>query len=213
MKNYYEILEVDKNASPEVIEKAYKALVKKFHPDLQPPQKKLEAETKLKLINEAYSVLSNKEKKERYDLDLKNFQNRQEQLKLEKLKKEYQNNFSKNSNSLKRQIKQPKINNTKNNNSQNLYNQEINRAYQQAYNDAYIKALKNMGYEIKYQKTFKDYFRIFLFFIFLIVLFFILWHIPFIKNFLLDLYNSNEIIKVFVDFIINIVSNIISQFK
>ena len=35
MKNYYEILEVSQNASPEVIEKAYKALVKKYHPDLQ----------------------------------------------------------------------------------------------------------------------------------------------------------------------------------
>ena len=35
MKNYYEILEVDKNASEEVIEKAYKTLAKKYHPDLQ----------------------------------------------------------------------------------------------------------------------------------------------------------------------------------
>ena len=35
MKNYYEILEVDSKASPEVIEKAYKTLVKKYHPDLQ----------------------------------------------------------------------------------------------------------------------------------------------------------------------------------
>ena len=34
----YEILEVSENASPEVIEKAYKILVKKYHPDLQPPE-------------------------------------------------------------------------------------------------------------------------------------------------------------------------------
>ena len=34
-ENYYEILEVNKNASPEIIEKAYKTLVKKYHPDLQ----------------------------------------------------------------------------------------------------------------------------------------------------------------------------------
>ena len=34
-KNYYNILEVNKNASPEIIEKAYKTLVKKYHPDLQ----------------------------------------------------------------------------------------------------------------------------------------------------------------------------------
>ena len=35
MKNYYEILEVDRKASPEVIDKAYKTLAKKYHPDLQ----------------------------------------------------------------------------------------------------------------------------------------------------------------------------------
>ena len=35
MKNYYEILEINENASQEVIEKVYKVLVKKYHPDLQ----------------------------------------------------------------------------------------------------------------------------------------------------------------------------------
>ena len=42
MKKYYEILEVDKNASQEVIEKAYKTLAKKYHPDLQQGSKKQE---------------------------------------------------------------------------------------------------------------------------------------------------------------------------
>ena len=40
MKNYYKILEVSENASPEVIEKAYKVLVKKYHPDLQKANRK-----------------------------------------------------------------------------------------------------------------------------------------------------------------------------
>ena len=71
MKNYYEILEVSENASPEVIEKAYKALVKKYHPDLQPSEKKQEAENKIKMINEAYDTLSNSQKKETYDRQLK----------------------------------------------------------------------------------------------------------------------------------------------
>ena len=39
-QNYYEILEVNKNASPEIIEKAYKTLVKKYHPDLQKDEDK-----------------------------------------------------------------------------------------------------------------------------------------------------------------------------
>ena len=48
MKNYYDLLEVSEKASPEVIEKAYKTLVKKYHPDLQPDDKKKEAEEKIK---------------------------------------------------------------------------------------------------------------------------------------------------------------------
>ena len=40
MKNYYEILQVNENASQEIIEKAYKVLAKKYHPDLQNDMKK-----------------------------------------------------------------------------------------------------------------------------------------------------------------------------
>ena len=66
-KNYYEILEIDKNASPEIIEKAYKTLAKKYHPDLQDDAHKKEAEETLKKINEAYETLSTPEKKSIYD--------------------------------------------------------------------------------------------------------------------------------------------------
>ena len=72
MKNYYEILEVDKNASKEIIDKAYKTLVKKYHPDLKNDFEKLEAESKIKEINEAYDVLSDKFKREEYNQNFKN---------------------------------------------------------------------------------------------------------------------------------------------
>lgn len=72
MKNYYEILEVDKNASPEVIDKAYKTLVKKYHPDLQESHQKMEAESKIKEINEAYDILSNELKRAEYNEELQN---------------------------------------------------------------------------------------------------------------------------------------------
>ena len=62
MKKYYEILEVDKNASQEVIEKAYKTLAKKYHPDLQQGSMKQQYAEKMKIINEAYDVLSDSEK-------------------------------------------------------------------------------------------------------------------------------------------------------
>ena len=69
-KNYYEILEIDKNASPEIIKKAYSTLAKKYHPDLQPDEKKHEAEEKFKLINEAYETLSDESKRAEYDSNL-----------------------------------------------------------------------------------------------------------------------------------------------
>ena len=71
-ENYYDILEVNKNASPEIIEKAYKILVKKYHPDLQEDNMKKIYEEKIKKINEAYDVLSNSEKRKNYDLNLNN---------------------------------------------------------------------------------------------------------------------------------------------
>ena len=80
MKNYYEILEVNKKASKEVIEKAYKVLVKKYHPDLYTGQKKNYAEKKIKEINEAYSVLTDEFMKEQYDSELE----KQEQAELYK---------------------------------------------------------------------------------------------------------------------------------
>lgn len=69
-KNYYDILEVNKNASPEVIEKAYKTLVKKYHPDLQTDSSKEKAENKMKELNEAYEILSNTEKRQAYNSKL-----------------------------------------------------------------------------------------------------------------------------------------------
>ena len=68
MKNYYEILEVDKNASEEVIEKAYKTLAKKYHPDLQ---NNSNCKDKMRQINEAYEILSNDFKRREYDEKIK----------------------------------------------------------------------------------------------------------------------------------------------
>ena len=71
MKNYYEILEVSPNASYEVIEKAYRTLAKKYHPDIQPRDKLYWAEVNFKEITEAYDVLSNPTLRKEYDMKLK----------------------------------------------------------------------------------------------------------------------------------------------
>ena len=70
MDNYYKILEVDKDASQEIIEKAYKTLVKRYHPDIQTDLDKEKAEEKIKKVNEAYDVLSDTTKREIYDKEL-----------------------------------------------------------------------------------------------------------------------------------------------
>lgn len=63
-KNYYEILEIDKNATPEEIKKAYRKLSLKWHPDRQSSkslEEKEKANKKMQEINKAYEVLGNEE--------------------------------------------------------------------------------------------------------------------------------------------------------
>ncbi len=64
-KDYYQVLGVDRKASADEIAKAFKKLARKYHPDLNPDN--AEAEDKFKEINEAYEVLKDADKRQRYD--------------------------------------------------------------------------------------------------------------------------------------------------
>lgn len=206
-KNYYEILEVNQNASPEIIEKAYKTLVKKYHPDLQENNLKNIYEEKIKKINEAYDILSNTEKRKKYDLNLKNTEISSEEFK----------NLINENNNLKNELNYLKndLNNQKNKNTENINNftdrnynkkiqESINTAYNKAYYDAYIQSLKNRGYKIKYKKNWKDFFALIITIIIISTISFILWHIPFVKNYLINLYNKNPALQFLVDLLLNI---------
>ena len=70
MKNYYDELEVSKKASKEVIEKAYKVLAKKYHPDSTKETDKSASEERFKAISEAYNTLSDDFKRKEYDKEL-----------------------------------------------------------------------------------------------------------------------------------------------
>ena len=64
-RDYYEVLGLSKGAGEAEIKKAYRSMAKKYHPDMNPGDK--EAEAKFKEVNEAYDVLSDSEKKAKYD--------------------------------------------------------------------------------------------------------------------------------------------------
>ena len=64
-RDYYEVLGVDKSVNDEDLKRAYRKLAMQYHPDRNPDNK--EAEAKFKEINEAYAVLSDAEKRKKYD--------------------------------------------------------------------------------------------------------------------------------------------------
>lgn len=201
-KNYYEILQVDKKASPEIIKKAYSTLAKKYHPDLQPEELKSSSEEKFKLINEAYEVLSDDQKRIEYDETLtqnsvaieefNQLYNENIQLKniIDELKNQ-QNHQSSNSYSPQ---SQPRHNyNPQTENAKQEY-ENIRNLYQQAYYDAYIQDLKNRGYKIKYKKTLKEQIRTVIAVLITIFILFILLQLPFVRNWL----SQNAFLKTFL---------------
>ena len=165
MLNLYEILEVSEKASKEVIEKAYRVLAKKYHPDLQEEPQKQEAESKMKQIN-AYDILSNEEKRKQYDIELE--QERQEekrneqqykntQMKNDEQEKQYniythnqetmqsQTNGQKSPSQTEYENKQAQIEYEKRMKKMEYENQQkIQNEMNKAYNDAYYTYLRRL---------------------------------------------------------------------
>lgn len=77
-RDYYEILGVDRKAAEKEIKTAYRKLARKWHPDLHTGKEKEAAEEKIKQINEAYEVLSDPEKRAKYDRLGANWRNGQD---------------------------------------------------------------------------------------------------------------------------------------
>ena len=195
-KNYYKILEIDKNASPEIIKKAYTTLAKKYHPDLQDESVKHIYEEKLKLINEAYEVLSNEEKRKQYDLELARKEPNTEDLlneNINNISNEYQEKL----------LRQQQLE----------YQRQVQQAKEKAYYDAYIQDLKNRGYKIRYRKTLKDYLNIFIAFTLTFIILFLVYQVPFVKHYFEDLYKQNSVFRFIINIFITIVNVIINIFR
>ena len=208
-KNYYEILEVDKNASQEVIEKAYRTLAKKYHPDLQQGNQQQVYAEKMKIINEAYDVLSNTAKREKYNQKLENERVKMERMRFEQMQneafsREQQERIMQENYALKQQLNRMGINNKSTDegtiiNMTRVLNQQINAARRQAYHDAYIQDMKNRGYKIKYKHDFKYYLKLIVVLAITILICFIIYQIPPVKKFFAELYNDNIIFKAIID--------------
>lgn len=206
-QNYYEILEISKNASPEIVEKAYKTLAKKYHPDLQKNSLKKDSEEKLKQINEAYEVLSDTTKRKNYDAMLQQSKIETEQLTHTLLE---ENRILKNELSHLKSIFSQTNTNLSNKNLSNsknddfLYKNQIKyeqeQARKKAYYDAYIQDLKDRGYTIKYKKTMRDYLKSIVSILLTILILILISQLPFIKSFLYQLYQENVILQSILSF-------------
>ena len=188
MKNYYEILDVDKNASEEVIEKAYKTLAKKYHPDLQ---NNSDCQDKMRQINEAYEILSNDFKRREYD----------EKIKRQSVSIEEYNRIIQENNRLKKDLKRVVNQREMSQNQGRLEEMSI----MQRYYEQIKKATKQpqMRYERKKTKiSLEKIKKIVIYIAILIGIGLVLAIVPFTRKFFINLYNNNVIIKLLVDTIV-----------
>ena len=225
----YEILEVSEKASNEVIEKAYKTLAKKYHPDLQQTaEDKKNAEKKMQKINEAYETLKDESKRSEYDRKLQEEKDNQVEY--------YQyNNMQQNiikqknyDNNTQTSAQQPNYNLNNNYRSAAEWQQilsnlspkdrdklmkKIRRDAKEEYTKVAEDYYRQQGYRIIHKTTPREYLARFITIIILIVIGIIIWFIPPTHNWLVKLYNENTILKIIVDMVISLVENIFSIFK
>ena len=192
MKNYYEILEVNPKASKEIIEKAYRTLVKRYHPDLYSSVQKREAEAKLKEINEAYNILSDDFLRGQYDLELK-----KEEMQYEELKNRQVNNESYNINN------SDTINNQRRNESAEQINKKFENKKKNNVGTIFgiVELVKELwsnipkgGERRKLDKT--DFLAIGLTILVILILGVILWFIPFTNGWMRQLLFENPLFNL-----------------
>lgn len=172
MKNYYQILEINENASPEIIEKAYRTLAKKYHPDIWPSNQSYWAEDKFKEITEAYQVLSNSSLKRDYDMKI-GIHNT--------IESKYNNLYNEHE-MLKQEVNSMKINNKSNEYIENN-NLDHNPSYFKRYSSNLSSLIKN-EIQVSPEERKKNLKALILTIIIISILVFIFWKVPFLHNFL-----------------------------
>lgn len=201
--NLYEILEVSENASEETINKIYKIQAKKYHPDLQTAEsEKIKAEETMKKINEAYTILSDANKRKEYDEKLKEQRQRQKQIEKQQIISEATNEYNgKVQNTYYNQVQvNDKVSNNDNENhqKQRVYTK---RDYIRDYN----KRLRKLKFE-NWKKNMITNLKVLI--IMCIILVFV-WFFPPTHRFLVNMYEENIVIQTIVE----IFAKIIDSFK
>ncbi|MBR3325200.1 MAG: J domain-containing protein [Clostridia bacterium] len=221
----YDKLEVSEKASGEVIEKAYKTLAKKYHPDLQhTPTEIKEAEEKMKEINEAYSILKNEAKRNEYDNKL------QRERESKRVKQTYSASTTKPDekkytygygNTTQAQPKQQDTQNRQyQTNYQNYSNwqeklaslspkereklkRKIERDAREEYTRVAEDYYRQQGYRVIHKTTMREYMARLITIGIIILIGLLMWIIPFTHDWLVSIYENNQIIKILVNSIGN----------
>lgn len=188
MENLYELLEVSEKASQEIIEKAYKTLAKKWHPDLQEGSNRALAEEKMKKINNAYSILSDENKRKKYDAKLEEERERLSEPQKEIQYQEDEPNQEYGFENLSRK-------------EQARLKRKIEKNANEEYRKLYEDYFRSLGYKVPHRITWKEVkVTITVILIFCAILG-LLWLMPFSRNWMISLYNENIVIKLIVDII------------
>ena len=182
MKNYYKKIEVNEKDKDEVIEKAYKVLVKRYHPDLNASNKQY-AERKIKEINEAYDILTDKFLRNQYDLELEKEKNKKYQ--------EMQNKV----NQVHSQPRKEKVVNQKKQNNKNekeINNNNVGTIY--GIIDLCKELIKSKPKREEIKKvTQKDLLAVGLTILAMVLLGIILWFLPFTNGWMRELLFENAV--------------------
>ena len=173
MKNYYQILEVNENASTEVIEKAYRVLAKKYHPDGWPETQAYWAEDRFKEITEAYQVLSNENLRKEYDLKIgvnNTFEDKYNTLydEHEKLKQEVTN-------------MKIKSNSKEYKDSQDFEEKNTPQTYFKRYGSTIKEIISNEANKPEEERS-RDFKALVLTVIIITILIFVFWKVPFLHK-------------------------------
>ncbi len=239
MRNLYELFKVEEDATPEQITQAYHRLLAKS--ESLPQTENLKEQ--IGRIKIAYGILSNPEKRKKYDLD---FATQKAKKLLEELpiKEEENKPEEKTSNTNSTITDETKMKQTiakqidaimevcndqtkqyekqqktiEKQQKKYLRQEQRNQKKQKQLKremeiQAYGRYLEQQGYQVKYPWTWLRVKRLLLAIFVLLISGFIIWQIPFIRKQIMDLYQQNFLIKVFIDSIVSIFTGIIDSIK